>query len=168
MIRLHDGAALATGGAHGIGRAAFPHHDVADEDSWSAAVARAGSEFSGLDVLVDNADTGGLGTKAADEHLKASGHGSVISISSSFGTSGGTGTSPAHHVSEEAVRTRTKNVALAWARARVRVNSIHPGFIDTPIGRPEEVAAAAAYLAGDDASFVTGAELHVDGGYIAR
>lgn len=196
------------------GRAIFMHHDVADESAWTAAVERAVSEFGGLDVLVNNAGIGDLGTiedttldqyertisvdqtgvflgtRAAAEHLKASGHGSVINISSIFGTSGGMGTSPAYHAAKGAVRTLTKNVALAWARAGARVNSIHPGFIDTPIldvargtefetamvdltpmgrlGRPEEVAAAAAYLAGDDASFVTGAELYVDGGYIAR
>ncbi|CAN5922370.1 hypothetical protein BH23ACT10_BH23ACT10_11440 [soil metagenome] len=84
----------------------------------------------------------------------------------------------------------TKNVALRWATEGVRVNSVHPGFIDTPIladakgtefedamvgmtpmgrlGQPEEVAALIAFLASDDASFMTGSELYVDGGYIAR
>ncbi|MFI2363078.1 SDR family NAD(P)-dependent oxidoreductase [Promicromonospora sp. NPDC019610] len=196
------------------GRAEFLHHDVADEDAWDAAVERAVSEFGGLDVLVNNAGIGDLGTiedttleqyertvavdqtgvflgtRAAADALKRSGHGAVINISSIFGTSGGMGTSPAYHAAKGAVRTLTKNVALAWARAGVRVNSIHPGFVDTPIldaargtefetamidmtpmgrlGRPEEIAAAVAYLASDDASFVTGAELYVDGGYIAR
>ncbi|MFI6423934.1 SDR family NAD(P)-dependent oxidoreductase [Promicromonospora sp. NPDC050880] len=196
------------------GRAVFVHHDVADQDAWAAVVDRAVTGLGGLDILVNNAGIGDLGsiedttleqyehtiavdqtgvflgTQAAAGPLKASGHGSVINISSIFGTSGGFGTSPAYHAAKGAVRTLTKNVALAWARDGVRVNSIHPGFIDTPIldaargtpfeaamldvtpmgrlGRPEEVAAAAAYLAGDDASFVTGSELYVDGGYIAR
>jgi NAD(P)-dependent dehydrogenase (short-subunit alcohol dehydrogenase family) len=88
------------------------------------------------------------------------------------------------------VRLLTKNTALHWATAGIRVNSVHPEFIDTPIlapakgteleaaiiattplgrlGRPEEVAAAVAYLAGDDSTFVTGSELYVDGGYMAR
>jgi NAD(P)-dependent dehydrogenase (short-subunit alcohol dehydrogenase family) len=84
----------------------------------------------------------------------------------------------------------TKNVALHWADKGIRVNSVHPGFIDTPmmdqargtefekaiidltpigrLGRPQEIAAGVAYLASDDASFVTGLELYIDGGYMAR
>jgi NAD(P)-dependent dehydrogenase (short-subunit alcohol dehydrogenase family) len=111
-------------------------------------------------------------------------------VSSIFGFSGGFGTSPAYHAAKGAVRLLTKNVALHWAATGIRVNSIHPGFVETPIldqargtefedamiamtpmgrlGRPEEIAAAVAYLASDDASFVTGSELVVDGGYLAR
>jgi NAD(P)-dependent dehydrogenase (short-subunit alcohol dehydrogenase family) len=88
------------------------------------------------------------------------------------------------------VTTLTKNAALHWAADGIRVNSIHPGFIDTPmlaqakgtpfedlliettpigrLGKPEEVAAAVAWLASDDATFVTGSEVYVDGGYTAR
>jgi NAD(P)-dependent dehydrogenase (short-subunit alcohol dehydrogenase family) len=128
--------------------------------------------------------------KTAAAALAESGHASVINISSIFGTSGGFGTSPAYHAAKGAVRTLTKNTALHWAEGGIRVNSVHPGFIDTPIldstkgtefeqtmismtpmgrlGRPEEVAAGVAYLASDDASFVTGLELYIDGGYIAR
>jgi NAD(P)-dependent dehydrogenase (short-subunit alcohol dehydrogenase family) len=203
-------AAIRDGG----GSASFLHLDVTDEANWSRVVEQVRGEHGGLDVLVNNAGMGDLATieetsladwertvaidqtgvflgmKSCAETLKASGHGSVINISSIFGTSGGFGTSPAYHAAKGAVRTLTKNIALLWAQQGVRVNSIHPGFIRTPIldqakgtevwdamtastpmgrlGEPEEVAAAVAYLAGDDASFVTGSELYVDGGYIAR
>jgi NAD(P)-dependent dehydrogenase (short-subunit alcohol dehydrogenase family) len=194
--------------------AVFMHHDVASAEEWQRVIDDTVAANSGLDILVNNAGMGDLldidaatqadwdrtiaidqtsiflGMKLASPHLKASGHGSVINISSIFGISGGFGTSPAYHAAKGAVRTLTKNVALLWAQQGVRVNSIHPGFIDTPIlsetkgtpfeqvmidmtpmgrlGKPEEIAAAVAYLASDDASFVTGCELAVDGGYLAR
>jgi NAD(P)-dependent dehydrogenase (short-subunit alcohol dehydrogenase family) len=208
------GAAAAAELRDGGARAEFTRHDVTSESDWEAACAKAKDLFGRLDVLVNNAGMGDLapieettladwertisidqtgvflGMKVAAPLLKASGHGAVINISSIFGTSGGFGTSPAYHAAKGAVRTLTKNVALHWAAEGVRVNSIHPGFIDTPIldgargtpfeqmmidltpmgrlGRPAEVAAGVAYLASDDAAFVTGLELYIDGGYIAR
>lgn len=196
------------------GRADYAHLDVVSEQQWQAAVAAAVDGLGGLDILVNNAGMGDmatieettladwdktiaidqtgvfLGMKYAAAALADSGHGSVINISSIFGTSGGFGASPAYHAAKGAVRTLTKNVALHWAQQGVRVNSVHPGFIDTPIldqakgtpveqamldvtpmarlGQPAEVAAGVAYLASDDASFVTGLELYIDGGYIAR
>ena len=196
------------------GDALYVHLDVTDESSWRSAVERVLADRGRLDILVNNAGLGDLapieettladwertisidqtgvflGMKICGDALKASGHGSVINISSIFGTSGGFGTSPAYHAAKGAVRTLTKNVALHWATEGVRVNSVHPGFIRTPIldqakgteiwdamtastpmgrlGEPEEIAAAVAYLASDDASFITGLELYVDGGYIAR
>jgi len=213
-IQDEAGTAAAKEIAESGARAVFVHHDVTSEADWTAAVARAKEEFGGLDILVNNAGMGDLktiedttlaewertvaidqtgvflGMKHAADVLAASGHGSVINISSIFGTSGGFGTSPAYHAAKGAVRTLTKNVALHWAEKGVRVNSIHPGFIATPIleqakgtpveqgmialtpmgrlGRPEEIAAGVAYLASDDASFVTGLELYIDGGYMAR
>jgi NAD(P)-dependent dehydrogenase (short-subunit alcohol dehydrogenase family) len=195
-------------------RVDFLRHDVTSEEDWAAAVAKAVDEFGSLDILVNNAGMGDLATieetsladwertvaidqtgvflgmKTAAPHLKASAHGAVVNISSIFGTSGGFGTSPAYHAAKGAVRTLTKNVALHWATEGVRVNSIHPGFIDTPIldtargtpfeqvmidltpmgrlGKPSEIAAGVAYLVSDDAAFVTGLELYIDGGYIAR
>lgn len=208
------GGAVAKGIAQAGGRATFVHLDVTSPSDWEAAVAAATKQLGGLDILVNNAGMGDLATiedtsledwertiavdqtgvflgmKTAAAALAASGHGSVVNISSIFGTSGGFGTSPAYHAAKGAVRTLTKNVALHWADRGVRVNSVHPGFIDTPIlepvkgtefeqamigltpmgrlGRPDEIAAGVAYLASDDASFVTGLELYIDGGYIAR
>lgn len=196
------------------GTAIFVHHDVADEGEWRAVLLAAEEAFDGLDILVNNAGIGDLATiedtaledwartiaidqtsvflgmKHAAPPLKASGHGSVINISSIFGISGGFGSSPAYHAAKGAIRTLTKNAALHWATDGIRVNSIHPGFIDTPLldqtrgtpfeqtmidltpmsrlGRPEEIAAGVAYLASDDASFVTGTELVIDGGFLAR
>jgi NAD(P)-dependent dehydrogenase (short-subunit alcohol dehydrogenase family) len=203
-------AALRETGAKAI----FVEHDVTSEAAWEKAVVRAVDDFGGLDILVNNAGMGDLktiedtsleewnrtvnidqtgvflGMKVAAPELKRSQHASVINISSIFGTSGGFGTSPAYHAAKGAVRTLTKNVALHWATEGVRVNSIHPGFIATPLleqargtevwdamtaltpmgrlGEAEEIAAGVAYLASDDASFVTGLELYIDGGYLAR
>jgi NAD(P)-dependent dehydrogenase (short-subunit alcohol dehydrogenase family) len=139
------------------GRAAFFKYDVTSEADWEAACARAIEEFGALDILVNNAGMGDikpieettladwdrtvaidqtgvfLGMKIAAPHLKKSEHASVINISSIFGSSGGFGVSPAYHAAKGAVRTLTKNVALHWATEGVRVNSVHPGFIATPI-----------------------------------
>ncbi len=194
--------------------ASYVHHDVSSEDEWTHVVETAMEEFGGLDVLFNNAGIGDLGTiedttldsfehtlavnetavflgmKAAAESLKSSPHASVINNSSIFGVSGGFGTSPAYHAAKGAVRLMTKNAALHWADDKIRVNSVHPGFIDTPmlelakgtefedamigltpmgrLGKPEEIASVVAFLASDDASFMTGEEVYVDGGYLAR
>ncbi len=197
-------AAIKTAG----GAAAYVHLDVTDEQGWTGAVASTLDEFGGLDILVNNAGIGDtqplevttvdtwnrvvavtqtsvfLGMKAAAEALKRSGHGAVVNISSMYGIVG-SGVSPAYHSAKGAVRLLTKTTALGWAKEGVRVNSVHPGYIDTPIlgdtdrdmlvgatpmgrlGQPEEIAAMITFLASDDASFATGAEFVVDGGYTA-
>jgi NAD(P)-dependent dehydrogenase (short-subunit alcohol dehydrogenase family) len=191
------------------GKAAFVHLDVTSEREWADAVDYTVSTFGALDVLVNNAGIGDtepievttldtwdkvvavtqtsvfLGMKAAAEPLKKSGHGAVVNVSSMYGIVG-SGVSPAYHAAKGAVRLLTKTTALGWATEGVRVNSVHPGFIDTPIlgdtdrdmlvagtpmgrlGKAEEIAAVIAFLASDDASFATGAEFVADGGYTAR
>jgi NAD(P)-dependent dehydrogenase (short-subunit alcohol dehydrogenase family) len=217
-----EGGKAVAGGLGALGReAAYLHLDVASEQEWQRAVDGAVGQLGGLDVLVNNAGVRGepepieetslaswdrsiavlqtgvfLGMKWAAPALLESGHASVINISSIFGASGGFGTSPAYHAAKGAVRILTKTAALRWAKRGIRVNSVHPGFIDTPLphpdsgcepprsgqfhqaildvtplgrlGRPEEVAAGVAYLASDEAAFVTGSELYIDGGYMAR
>ncbi|WP_298039719.1 glucose 1-dehydrogenase [uncultured Microbacterium sp.] len=190
------------------GTALFIHLDVTSEAGWDAAVAKTIETFGGLDVLINNAGIGDnepievtslatwdkvvavtqtsvfLGMKAAAEALKKSGHGSVVNTSSMYGIVG-SGVSPAYHAAKGAVRLLTKTTALGWAKEGVRVNSVHPGFIDTPIlgetdrdmliagtpmgrlGRPEEIAALITFVASDDASFATGAEFVADGGVTA-
>jgi NAD(P)-dependent dehydrogenase (short-subunit alcohol dehydrogenase family) len=252
---LEGKAAIVTGGARGIGRAAcvrlaalgaavlvtdviddegrevaqaierergkavYVHHDVASEKDWSAAVDAAVRSFGGLHVLVNNAgvarvedveqetlegynrliainQTGAwLGMKAAAPRMRQSGGGSIINISSIYGAIGGSGNAIAYHASKGALRLMTKSAALRYAKENIRVNSVHPGFIVTPmvapllepvdgkpsptldwiqsrtpmgrLGRPEEVAGVIAFLAGDDASYMTGSELYVDGGWTA-
>jgi NAD(P)-dependent dehydrogenase (short-subunit alcohol dehydrogenase family) len=215
------GKAVVAELTHRGARASYLHLDVVSESEWEQAVNGTVGEFGGLDILVNNAgvhaepepiestslanwdrsiailQTGVfLGMKWAAPALLKSSHASIINISSVWGASGGFGSSPAYHAAKGAVRILTKTAALHWAQQGIRVNSIHPGFIETPLLRPEsikqrtgsleayqtmvdltpmgrlgqaeEVAAGVAYLASDDATFVTGSELYIDGGYMAR
>src|SRR5690606_29826081 len=137
-------------------RAAFVHLDVTDEQQWADVVAETLSKYGRLDVLVNNAGIGDTeplevtstdtwnkvvavtqtsvfhAMKAAADALKASGNGSVVNVSSMYGIVG-SGVSPAYPAAKGAVRLLTKTTALGWATEGVRVNSVHPGFIDTPI-----------------------------------
>ncbi|MDI3387540.1 glucose 1-dehydrogenase [Streptomyces sp. B-S-A8] len=191
--------------AASIGPAArFVRHDVTDEKDWARAVATAVDGFGGLDVLVNNAaiystsplvdedparfeallrvDLFGpfLGIRAAAAALRASGSGSVVNISSQAGLQGIWGHG-AYGAAKWGLRGLTKTAALELGPDGIRVNSVHPGAVDTamtahlgtkdhpaaPLGRvadPEEVARVVAFLASDDASYLSGAELAVDGG----
>ena len=198
-----EGRALA----EELGDAArYVHLDVTSEDDWAAAVATAVDEFGGLNVLVNNAGivnfgrlgsytrqqwelilginvTGAfLGITAARDALVASAPSSIVNISS---TAGMQGTTALHGyvASKFGVRGLTKSVALDLGPYGVRVNSVHPGFISTPmtaslnpddllipLGRPaapEEVSRMIVFLASDEASCSTGSEFVVDGGLIA-
>jgi NAD(P)-dependent dehydrogenase (short-subunit alcohol dehydrogenase family) len=193
-------------------RVALPLHlDVTRSADWRAAVDACEREFGGLDILVNNAgilNTKGisdtseeewdaiinvnqkgvwLGTKIAVPAMKKRGGGSIINISSIYGLIG-SGGSAAYHASKGAVRILTKTAAVEYAGDKIRVNSVHPGVIKTPMvdifedkeleaiavlapmkraARPEEVGYVVLFLATDEASFVTGAEYVVDGGYTA-
>jgi 3alpha(or 20beta)-hydroxysteroid dehydrogenase len=190
-----------------IGDAArYVHLDVTQFDQWEEAVSTATEEFGALNVLVNNAGivalgplksldvqkwqnvldvnlTGTmLGMKASIEPMTVAGGGSIINVSSIEGLRG----APWVHsyvASKWAVRGLTKSAALELASSKIRVNSIHPGFIRTPMtkhlpedmvqaplgraGTPDEVATFVLFLASDESSFATGAEFVMDGGLVA-
>jgi cyclopentanol dehydrogenase len=188
------------------------HLDVTRAADWHSAVETCVREFGGLDILVNNAGIANrkgleqtseeewdaivnvnqkgvwLGMKTAVPAMRKRGGGSIINISSIFGLIGSAG-STAYHGTKGAVRLLTKAAAVQYAPEKIRVNSIHPGLIYTPMveegrgqqelqpvidltpmkrgAKPEEVAWCVLFLASDEASYVTGAELAVDGGYSA-
>jgi NAD(P)-dependent dehydrogenase (short-subunit alcohol dehydrogenase family) len=209
-----EGEALARELSSNEGSVRYAHLDVTSEDEWQALVDRTAGDLERLDVLVNNAGIGTmadveqetaegwertiavnqesvwLGMRAVVPKMRAAGGGSIINVSSIFGAVGGFGGSVAYHASKGAVRLMTKNAAIRYATEGIRVNSVHPGFIDTPLvadlkgtdvermiidstpmgrwGRPEEVGAVIAFLASDAASYMTGSEVYVDGGWTAR
>jgi len=147
---------------------------------------------NGLDgwhrIIAVNQTSVFLGTKLAAEQMAKTGGGSIVNISSIMGLVGGTGGHPAYHASKGAVRIYSKAAAVRYGPLGVRVNTVHPGYMPpmlnatnagerddkialTPlrrIGKPIEVAYGVLFLASDEASFVTGAELVIDGGFIAQ
>lgn len=128
-----------------------------------------------------------LGIKHALPEMRKAGAGSIVNISSIAGIVASPGLHPGYSASKGAVRTLTKTFAVKHGHENIRVNSVHPGVLPamigelTPVeehvqrtvplrrvGRREEVAQAVLFLASDDASYITGIELVVDGGYLAR
>jgi 3alpha(or 20beta)-hydroxysteroid dehydrogenase len=187
-----------------LGEAArYVHLDVTQPDDWEAVVSTAVNDFGSLSVLVNNAGIVALGQlgqfnldkwhkvidvnlngtfhgiQAAVEPMKAAGGGSIINVSSIEGLRGAIMVHP-YVASKWAVRGLTKSAALELAPHNIRVNSIHPGFIRTPmtkhfpddmvtvpLGRPgvsDEVATFVLFLASDESSYATGAEFVMDGG----
>ena len=129
-----------------------------------------------------------LGTKLAAEQMAKTGGGSIVNISSIMGFVGSASGHPGYHASKGAVRIYSKAAAVRYGPSGVRINTVHPGYMPpmlnatnagerdekiaaTPlrrIGKPIEVAYGVLFLASDEASFITGTELVIDGGYIAQ
>jgi NAD(P)-dependent dehydrogenase (short-subunit alcohol dehydrogenase family) len=204
------------------GKAEFMHHDVTDEAAWEAIIDQTVNRYGGLHILVNNAGIGiggsivdmsltdwqrqqainldgvFLGVKHAIPAMRNSGSGSIINMSSVAGLKGAANLS-AYNATKGGVRLFTKGVALECAQSRwpIRVNSVHPGVIDTPIwtkvnpemleggnaidveamaelgvptgkvGYPKDIANGVLFLASDEASYITGTELVIDGGISA-
>jgi cyclopentanol dehydrogenase len=141
-------------------------------------------------VMEINATGVFLGTKAAIPAMQRAGGGSIVNISSICGIIG-SHANAAYHASKGAVRIFSKAAAIQYAPDKIRVNSVHPGFVDTPMtrpghsnpevakhrldvtplgrfGTPADIAAGCLYLACDESSWVTGSELVIDGGMTAN
>ncbi|MGC9516027.1 SDR family NAD(P)-dependent oxidoreductase [Methanocrinis sp.] len=206
------------------GAAEYHYLDVTDEERVEELMRAVYERYGRIDILVNNAGISGpnkpiheytreewervfdvnvtgafLCTKYAIPYLKKGGGGNIVYISSIYGIVGASDV-PAYHATKAANRIMAKTGALFYAKDKVRVNSVHPGFIWTPmvedflegqssalgvpaedlraeldaqhpighIGEPEDIAYGVLYLVSDEAKFVTGSELIIDGGYTTR
>jgi len=205
------------------GKALFIQHDVSDEADWQQAIEKTIKQFGQLDVLVNNAGVGEgknietisleewrwvmsinldgvfLGIQNAIKVMKKTGGGSIVNMSSIEGLVGDS-RMVAYDSSKGGLRTLTKSAALHCAQQgyNIRINTVHPGFIDTAmvrgflksqakdgdveaarraleslhpvghLGEPDDVAYAVLYLASEESKFATGSELVIDGGYTAQ
>ncbi|MFA8440132.1 SDR family NAD(P)-dependent oxidoreductase [Pueribacillus sp. YX66] len=196
------------------GNACFVKMDVSKKSDWETAITLIKKNFKKLDVLVNNAGIPGPGTvetleeevwhRVMDVNAKSvylgmqavvslmksnENGGSIINNSSIWGLVG-SGRSTAYQSSKGAVTLMTKTASVEFAKYNIRVNSVHPGIILTPmvkdslasgrgqqliddtplnrLGKPEEVAYAVLFLASDESSYITGVSLPIDGGYTAR
>jgi NAD(P)-dependent dehydrogenase (short-subunit alcohol dehydrogenase family) len=218
-VRDEDGQGLVKELERAGGQARYWHLDVTKEPEVRATFDGVAEAFGPVTVLVNNAGIAGVNkptheiteaewdavmavnvkgvffcTKYAVPQMRRARGGSVINLSSIYGLVGAAD-SPPYHASKGAIRLMSKTDALLYAGDRIRVNSVHPGFIWTPmveghlrtlgdpagarrqlealhpighLGEPDDVGYAILYLASDESRFVTGSELVVDGGYTAR
>ena len=219
-VRDAEGRELAREIERQGGVARFWHLDVTQEAEVQAVFADVARVFGPVNVLVNNAGIAGVSrptheisladweavmavnvrgvflcTKHAISGMRQSGGGSIINLSSIYGLVGAPD-APPYHASKGAVRLMSKTDALLYAKDRIRVNSVHPGYIWTPmvegagqasgtdldtfrrqvselhplghLGEPDDIAYGILYLASDESKFVTGSELVIDGGYTAR
>ncbi|MGB5984286.1 MAG: glucose 1-dehydrogenase [Desulfobacterales bacterium] len=201
-------------------QAKFWHLDTSQEDEVVQVFNEVKAQLGPVDVLVNNAGISGtnnpthqieseewqrvidinvkgvfLCTKHVVPDMQANGGGSIINLSSIYGLVGAPDL-PAYHASKGAVRLMSKTDALLYAADKIRVNSVHPGYIWTPlvaelaessgegvesfranldakhpighVGEPDDIAFGALYLASEESKFVTGSELVIDGGYTAQ
>ena len=214
-VREDEGHSLVDKIINGGGDAVFVRLDVTSETDWTAAVNEAANRYGKLDVLVNNAGVSArgtieetsvedwdrvmginskgvfLGTRSAIPEMRKAGGGSIINISSQLGLVGMGESSPQYQASKGAVRIFSKSAAIQYASEGIRVNSVHPGPVVTPMtearrsdaevrkrmisriplgryGESEDVAYGVLYLASDESSFVTGSELVIDGGWTAQ
>lgn len=191
--------------------ALYVHLDATKIEDWNNAVQTVEREFGRLDILINNAGVHGrlgleetteeewhrvidndlksawLGMKGCVPAFRRSGGGAVVNTSSVYGMIA-SGKATAYHAAKGGVRMVSRAAAVEYAQENIRVNSLHPGLIDTPMtetlpdewkaglknatpmkraASPDEVARAAIFLVSDDASFITGTTLVVDGGLTA-
>jgi NAD(P)-dependent dehydrogenase (short-subunit alcohol dehydrogenase family) len=185
-------------------------HDITQDQAWATLVAKAVEATGRIDVLFNNAGAVGsyepidtiaiedwhriidlnlngtfLGVRHVIPQMKAQQSGSIINVSSIWGIASAAGVA-AYTASKGAVRLLSKNAALSYVDDGIRVNSLHPGIIATPmidaqeraitagivdvtpmkrLGQPKEIAYGALFLASDESSYMTGSELVIDGGY---
>jgi len=214
-IQNEKGEALAEEINQSGGEAKFWNLDVINEEQIEKVFAEIVKEFGSLDGLVNNAGIAGadkpstevtekewddvmdinvkgvfLCTKHAVPHMKKSGKGSIVNISSIYGIVGAADLPP-YHASKGAVKLMSKTDAIQYAKDKIRVNSVHPGFVWTPLveklgeddpnfhedlvslhpighlGEEIDVAYGILYLLSDESKFTTGSELVIDGGYTA-
>jgi len=191
-------------------------HDISSESDWVRVVAKAVEAFGKVDILINNAAIPGktrddvwnidveetlrilnvnivgtlLGMKAVMPEMKKAGRGSIVNISSTAGLVGGiSGGSVAYSATKSALGGATKEIALSVAKEGIRVNTLYPGLIQTPImdsfskeftdsvlakvpvgfaAEPIDIAYGVLYLASDESRFVTGSDIIIDGGFTAQ